>query len=223
MRTPTAAFMEQALESSPFDVDRQTPAEAPPAERGVRKPVSVRLRSSAAQPDDETATTLHLAYREHAGPLTAMLRRAFGTGPPDPDDVVQQAFFKLAERGGTGEITNLRAFLWRTARNLFFNAQRSRGVRTRYDYEVEQLYFPLHADELTPERVLLAREQLEAVEAMLRKMPAKRRRALILHRIEGLSITEVGKRLGVSRSTASEHIARATADLTGMLLGTDAP
>lgn len=37
-------------------------------------------------------------YRAHAGDLVAWLRKMFGDGPPEPEDMAQQAFLKLMER-----------------------------------------------------------------------------------------------------------------------------
>ena len=40
----------------------------------------------------------------------------------------------------------------------------------------------------------------------------------MLHRVEGLSIAETGRRLGIGRTTAAQHISRAAADLDLFLL-----
>lgn len=180
----------------------------------------------AADAKRESTDTEHLEmqgeiatlYGDYSHQLSATLRKIYGDGPPDPDDVAHQAFEKVIERGDIGTISNLRAFVWRTARNLVLAAKRSATVRSRYDYEVEQIYFPLKSDVSTPESIIEAREQLKAVNELLLQMPEKRRRALMLHRVEGLSVAEVGRRLGISRSTAAQHVARAAAELDLMIL-----
>ena len=144
-----------------------------------------------------------------------MLRKAFGDGPPDPDDISQLAFQKVIERGDIASIENLRAFLWRTARNLVLNEKRREDVRSRHDYEIEQLFFATEGDASSAERVISAREQLSLVNALLEKMPENRRRAFYLHRVEGLTVAEVGRRLGISRTGAAKHIARAISDIDG--------
>ena len=163
-------------------------------------------------------TRIAKLYKQYSPQLSATLRKMYGDGPPDPDDIAQQAFARVMERGETNSIENLKAFVWRTARNLVFKAHRSNEVRSKYDFEIDQLFFPLKADELTPERVIVAREQLQAINDVLLKMPEKRRRAFLLHRIEGYSVSAVARRLGVSRSTADEHIARAAADINRRLI-----
>ena len=152
-------------------------------------------------------------YKERAAKLTAGLRKRFGDGPPDPEDVAHEAFQKLIERGGHADIRDLNAFLWRTARNLIINARRAQDVRSTRDYEIEQLFFPMRGGDPTPETVLGAREELQAVNEALRAMPEKRRRAFLLHRIEGLAVVEVARRLRISRSPAQRHIDRAAADI----------
>ena len=173
------------------------------------------------RPDPETrpeaAQDIASLYQEHAARLTAGLRKVFGEGPPAPEDVCQQAFCNLIERRGRADIRNPRAFLWRTACNIVFGARRAREVRARYDFEIEQLYFPPSDEKADPERILAVRAQLEAVKGILRDMPDKRRRALILHHIEGLSMTDVGRRLGISRQNAARHVSRAITDLNILL------
>lgn len=147
-----------------------------------------------------------------------MLRKAFGNGPPDPEDAAHQAFKSVIERGNYHNILNMRAFLWRTARNFTLSVKRSNTLHASYEYEVEQIFFPLTSDDLTGENILLARQQLKQVQQVIRNMPEKRRHAFLMYRLDGLTITEIGKRLGISRSTASQHIARAVADVDIFLL-----
>lgn len=152
-------------------------------------------------------------YEQRAAKLTATLRNMFGNGPPDPEDVTQQAFQKLLERGDCSDIQDINAFLWRTARNLFFKGRRHEDVRGKYDFEIERIYFPQRGDELTPERVLSSKEELLAVNQALRLMPETRRHAFVLNKVEGLTVTEVAARLGIARSPATRHISRACRDI----------
>ena len=152
-------------------------------------------------------------YHAHFERVSGMIRRTFGDGPPDPDDVTQQAFQKLMERTTVSDIANPVGFLWRSARNLTLSALKSQNVRSKYDYEIEQLYFPGAGVNSTPEAVYSMKEELRAINEALRAMPVKRRRAFLLHRVEGLSVSEVARRLNISRSPADRHIIRATEDI----------
>lgn len=172
-----------------------------------------------------SSTSLDLAglYDRHARVVTASIRRLFGNGPPDPEDVTQLAFQKLLERDDRHSIRNPEAFLWRTARNLLLNEKRSQGVRSKYDYDVEQLFFAPGGDKSNPECVVAAREQIHVINQALLAMPEKRRRAFMLHRVEGLNVSEVARRLGLSRTAVNKHLARAFATVDSVLqtLGQD--
>ncbi|MEM9878639.1 MAG: sigma-70 family RNA polymerase sigma factor [Pseudomonadota bacterium] len=155
-------------------------------------------------------------YENYLHELASGIRRMFGEGPPDPDDVAQEAFRKVLERGNYQAIGNLKAFVWRTARNIVLMAKQKHEVRTRLDFEVEQLFFPLKGDILSPETIISARQQLRAINDLLEQMPEKRRRALMLYRIEGLPMIEVARRLGVSRSAATKHVSKAQMQINAL-------
>ncbi|MEO1406998.1 MAG: sigma-70 family RNA polymerase sigma factor [Pseudomonadota bacterium] len=152
-------------------------------------------------------------YCAHLDELVVSLRKAFGAGPPDPEDIAQQAFQKLIERGNRADIRNLKAFLWRIARNTLLKAVKKETVRSRHDFEIEHLFFPARGDESTPETVLAVKEELEAINEVLRQMPEKRRHAFLLHKIDGLSVAAVARRLGISRTPAQKHITRAASQI----------
>lgn len=181
------------------------------AEADGRRPSASDLKpdaASACDPADKHADVTAL-YKAYADRLAASLRGMFGNGPPDPEDVTQHAFQKLIERPDRSDIRDLRAFLWRTARNTFLKAIRKEAVRTRYDFEIENLFFPARGDDSTPERVLEVEEELEAINEALRQMPEKRRHAFVLHKVEGLTVVEVARRLNISRTPTQKHITRA--------------
>lgn len=156
---------------------------------------------------DPTVASL---YETHAVKLMFALRKTFGDGPPDPEDVVQRAFEKLLSRNNHSDIRDLPSFLWRIARNIVISDKRAHAIRTRHDYEIEHLYFPRRGDNLSPEGVLRSKQQLKVINEALRVMPDRRRRAFILHKIDGLSVSDVARELGIGRSPAVRHIQRAS-------------
>lgn len=165
---------------------------------------------SEIQPPQEEISSL---YKEYYMPLVATLRKMYGDGPPDPEDVANEAFERGIARGDVGSIDNLKAFLWRIAKNVVLKARRDNASRSRRDFEVENIFFPEKSYESTPERIIEAREQLRAINLLLRTMPERRRHAFILHRIQGLSITDTARTLRMSRPGAAKHIARAAAQI----------
>ncbi|MEM1404804.1 MAG: sigma-70 family RNA polymerase sigma factor [Pseudomonadota bacterium] len=157
-------------------------------------------------------------YGEYAGELASAIRRMYGDGPPDPDDVAQEAFQRVIERGDVTSIRNLKAFVWRTARNLILTENHAVKRRAARESDVQHYFYPAEGDDSTPEKIISAREQLNAINSLLRTMPEKRRRAFILHRLEGLSVAEVGRRLGIGRTAAAKHVSRAAAELNALFV-----
>ena len=190
---------------------------APPTPAPTSTPISTPAPAPADTPDHRTAHNDHAdinaLYERLAPKLTATLRKMFGNGPPDPKDVTHEAFQKLMERPDRSDIRDLNAFLWRTARNLFLKGKRREEIRARFDFEIEQLFFPQRGDDSTPEGVLRAKQELSAINEALRRMPDRRRRAFLLHNVEGLTVTEVARRLKIARSPAQRHIQRASQDI----------
>lgn len=168
----------------------------------------------AALPANAAITLL---YERNAAALSSYLRKAFGDGPPDPEDIAQEAFQRLLDHEDLGSIRNLKAFLWRTARNLIISGKRSVERRSKYDYEIEQLFFAVGGPGLEPERVLEAEEQLRIVDKVLKNMPERRRRAFLWHRIEGMNFTAIGTRLGITRRAVARHVVKAACDVQAAL------
>jgi len=154
--------------------------------------------------------------------LVGYLRAHFRSCPHQAEEIAHNAFERMAARGKPGTVDNIRAFLWRTARNIALSDLRSRRVAQRYRIESRQALAQEDDHSLTPERILAAREQVAIAVSCLRAMPEQRRRAFILTRIEGLSHAEASETMGVSRPAVSKHVARAAADIYAAL-GEDTP
>ena len=176
-----------------------------------RKPVSAKDHRTAAAP---AAGDLDALYRAHFREILAFAINKVGNGPPDPEDVAQQAFAKFAQQRSPQTIENKRAWLYRTAANMISTFRRDAAVVRKH----AELQSHLHeifgeSDGLGPERVLLGREHISEVVAIIRRMPRRRRRLLLLNRIEGLSYAALARRYKVSETTIRRQIAAAMKDL----------
>ena len=152
-------------------------------------------------------------YTDFAPLLANSLRKAYGNGPPDPEDAAQQAFERVLERSDLTAIRDLKAFLWGTAKNFMLSGNRKNYTAAKYQLDVEASYFSHQSYGIDPQRVIKAREHVSLINAVLEKMPARRRRAFYLRRVEGLAVKEIADRLGISSSAVSKHIAAASAEL----------
>ena len=170
---------------------------------------------------NDNSAEFTVLYRDYVAELSNGIRGRFGDGPPDPEDIAQEAFQKLLERRDVSKIKNLRAYLWRTARNLVLTFKRSATQRSSYDFEIEHIFFPLRGDLTSPETIVVAREQLRAINDLLRAMPEKRRWASLLYRLEGLTLREIAARFGISRTAVAKHISRAETQIHALFLDED--
>ena len=180
-------------------------------------PAAVNTSADAVAPAADKSAMLEGLYRDHRDELVDFLRRQFGAGPPDPEDIAQLAFEKLLRRKTFSDLSSVRAFLWSTAKNLGISSLRRNKARASYDCEVQRLYFARSGDEMSPARVVEAQQQLSIIAAALRHMPENRRQTFVLHRIEGLNKAEVARRLGISRTAVVKRLARAAAEIDDAL------
>ena len=73
------------------------------------------------------------------------------------------------------------------------------------------------ADEPGPERTTLARDELRRVQAALDRLPPRRRQAVYLRQVEGLSRREIATRMGIGEETVKEYLAEGLFDLAELL------
>lgn len=129
----------------------------------------------------------------------------------DAEDLVQDSWVRAtaaSETAGQTPITNVRAYLFRIARNLIIDHRRRAAVKPIV--EVEEAVLLAAADPApTPEGALITRDELNRMDRIIAAMPAKPREVFRLARIEGLSYADIGRRLGLSRQTVHQHMARA--------------
>ena len=154
-----------------------------------------------------SAPSLARIYATHAVEVLAFVRGKVGDGPPDPDDIVHQAFANFAAREEGDRIGNPAAFLIQSARNLIFDHYKRAATRLHVDVEDHILEDVIEThDEISPEIVVLGRERLNCVIAALKRLPPRQARFVLLARVEGLSYTEIARTENTSISTARREV-----------------
>lgn len=131
------------------------------------------------------------------------------------EDLVQEAFVRLWDlRERVEAAHSLRAYLFRTVRNLAFNHRRNLRTRERL------LGDATHGDDAPlvgrtpgPEETLAGREIELRLRECLELLPARQREALLLSRVEGLSHAEVAETMECSPRTVNNHLVAALATL----------
>ena len=152
-------------------------------------------------PDDEVR-----GWMATYGPA---LRRYFlkKVGPNEAEDLVQEVFLSLQVRGAGAEIDNVQGYLFRMAANALIR----RRERRKWDWanhdvldEASELY-----DEVSPERILMGKEEVEQLLEALQALPPHYREALFLHRFEEMSYAAIAARMKTTPKAVDHLIQRA--------------
>ncbi len=148
-------------------------------------------------------------YADDWGDLCLFLRARFGAGPPDPEDVAQQAFVTLGERPADQRHESPRAFVFRVAINLTRDAFRRQRLTTRIVGSSDPV---LETDaEPDAERTLIAKQELDVLNRVVAGLPPRHRAFLAANRVEGLSFAEIARRHGVSEALVRKTVGEAVA------------
>ncbi|SHI32158.1 RNA polymerase sigma factor [Pollutimonas bauzanensis] len=131
----------------------------------------------------------------------------FARNPEGAADAVQETYARvLAAQKEGGRISEPRALLYRTARNLMIDQQRRAAVRERYHDETDNAPDVAAHCGCEPETAAMSRQAVDAMLAVIEAMPPRRRQAFVMHRFEDLSHAEIAARMGISRKMVEEHI-----------------
>lgn len=148
---------------------------------------------------------LEVLYQSHWSHLCAWLRKRYGAGPPEPEDIAQTAFAKMAALDDIDHIRDPRAFLFSVA-----SATAVSGVRwlinTRKFIDGELKASGIAVEEITPERTHIAKEHLEKVMGELKSLTDQQREIIIRSRLRGQTYEEIKAETGWSVSTISRQL-----------------
>jgi len=143
-------------------------------------------------------------FLESRRALRRYIRRLVSS-PEAAEDVVQEAFLRTVENAK--DISTPRAFLYSVARNLAFDLRRNyrnQKTDTLGDFDARGVVVPecVESQALADERSRLLREAID-------RLSPQCRRAFTLRVFHDCSYQEIAQRLGISRKTVENHIARA--------------
>ena len=133
----------------------------------------------------------------------------------DAEDLAQEVYLRMARHPDLDQVQCLKAFAFQTALNLV--RDRSRRSYTRSQRVSVSIDFVELAGGDDPLEHATHDEYVELVERALSQLPDNTRRALVMHRIEGLRYADIARRLGVSVSMVEKHISAALVVLRELL------
>jgi RNA polymerase sigma-70 factor (ECF subfamily) len=147
---------------------------------------------------DRKLLTLFLAHR---GALVTYARGILGDHG-HAEDVVQEAYLRLANAAGSRAIDEPQGYLYRIVRNLAVDSRR----RVQ---PLEAVPDQIPLDRPSPEAEALHRDQLRIVNAALAELPERSRIALEMHRLNGCKLREIADHLGISITQAHTLVVEA--------------
>ncbi len=180
-------------------------------QRAYRSP-SLRLVADAyyhnRQSCESKKTFIDILYRENQVRLSRSLRTMM-SDPSAVEDIVHDAFVRIAQLEEPETLEYPYAYLYRTAVNLI--KDRAKAQRIRDDYRQQLLLndYCLGEDCISPEHHLIAQEKLSAANLAINALPKKRCRVFLLCRLEGYSHQEISNQIGISKFAVEKHIMRA--------------
>jgi RNA polymerase sigma factor (sigma-70 family) len=139
--------------------------------------------------------------------LRSWLRRA-APQPLEADDLIQEAYAKLASLTTVSNITHPKAYLYQVVKRLILDhIRRSKLVSIEAMAEVGQ---PAVLEEsFTPERILSGRQELERLYRAIARLPAACRSVFLMRKFDDMPQKAIAAQLRVSENTVEKRMVRA--------------
>lgn len=139
------------------------------------------------------------------------LRRYFARRAPtaDIDDLVQDVFLNLQSARLCTPIADVERYLFTVAHHALVNLRRHRTVRRSALHDCLD-DSPEPSNDLSPERIVAARQEIIRVVKAIEALPPRARDAFRLHRFDDLTYAGIADRMGISRDSVKELLQRAT-------------
>lgn len=161
-------------------------------------------RPEEGMPAGEAEASLDALYRRYAAWLGRALRRRFGAAVAhSADDLVQEAYVRLAPYETVGVVHHPRAFLLRVASNLARDQLRRTARRGGASAAIEDVVeTPQHATPAEQDETVLLKQ-------LVMTLPPTLREVFVLSRFAGLTNQDVADRLGLSVKTVEWRMTKA--------------
>ena len=153
-------------------------------------------------------------YRATLAPLRRYLARLLGN-PAEAQDIAHDAYLRVYPKVQDQSAASPEAVLYTTARRLAINRLKRRSITP-----ISTTPPPVDPLSGAPGVVqqVMARQELEQLEAAIAQLPEGCRAVLLLRKIELLSHQEIARKLGIAVSTVEKQHARALRLLRHALL-----
>ena len=144
-------------------------------------------------------------FRQHNAALLRFAASKLGS-EQEARDVAQEAYVRLLQLDRPETVSYLRAFLFKTVSNLAIDRLR---VRRRTPPMCPLTDGDFAVFELSPERQCDGQQTLAIIARALAELPPKCGRIFLMHRMSGLSRSEIAAQFGLGERMVRLYIARA--------------
>lgn len=120
------------------------------------------------------------------------------------EDLVQDVFLQLWEKRSEVKEETLRSFLFAIARNSFLKNRR----RQKYDLKFRSDYLVKIENE-SPDYILEMKEFDAILQKTIAGLPEKSRVVFLMHRLDGMTYSEIAENLGVSIKAIEKQMSKA--------------
>jgi RNA polymerase sigma factor (sigma-70 family) len=151
-----------------------------------------------------------LAIEEsHGSQLRRFLYSRLPGSSADVPDLVQEIFLRLLRIKDHEAIRNPQAYLFTIANHVLHQHALQRSTRPELMDPIEVANQAQTGTAPDPADELEFTESLERVGRELKKLSPRAYAALVMYRCEGMTLTEIGQRLGVSHVMVRKYLAKA--------------
>lgn len=177
------------------------------------------IANKSAQSDETKArrALIDAIVADHSADLRRFVRSRL-RDEGEREDVVQDAFLRLARYEDLNALTTPRQFLFKVAENLI--RDRHRRAQTRREDAHDALDDHVLADQTAdPALVAEQRDDLARVRAAISALDEPMRSAFILSRYQELSYRQIATRMNISVKTVERYISQSLFHLRDALSG----
>lgn len=143
----------------------------------------------------------------HESALRGQLSRWRVPDDLEVDDIIQEAYAKLATIDDVETIRNPKAYLFQIARSIILmHVRKSRVVSIQAVEQIEHL--AVASDEPGPDVQASDRQQLHMLATMIAALPKISQTVMTLRFVQELSHREIGERLGLTANAVQKSLAK---------------
>ncbi|WP_447725704.1 sigma-70 family RNA polymerase sigma factor [Sphingomonas koreensis] len=127
--------------------------------------------------------------------------------PAEAEDVVQDAWLRFRATASARALDEPNGYLFRIVHNLALDRQRRRRRKDRIFVDGASVAATLvPSDQPSQQSGAEAKDELAMLREATMQLPERTRRALEMHRFEGMKLIEIAAELGISKSLAQELV-----------------